>query len=839
MKTRFLNNSPLSQIVEDDCSVGSYPQILRTGDSRQLGNDLISYDDGGTQLSVTQDVLMPYNLAPSFVNQLGGHLTGSIQISKTPNLSTQFLKKVNKETIEPFKESRNPVSFYPSSSFTGFDESEYPGFQSPGSSQIAVVIDISPDKEYLISKGRDTKDNVDFSGFVYFNFEKKSWDYIGMKDPATGASTGYASHFTSKVKTSAGISYPEIYDGHERIVRQFTNSPGIGARLKLDAFGYADLDDSGYDKIGFPTGICQAPWAPRYHAKDSQTLKLSNYIQHPFILERVVVQLPVAAERYQGDPWTYGALDYADGFGRDIDNHVFFIYRQSRSTGLKDTVHDVSSSVRSLVANESFCFYNARSLPDKPALPTPTAFEPIHPVGYKSNYNMTRIATNTTVKINASNMVLNFRPKNYNEQITAPSAIKLYVDNGLTGGFNNGYIRDFWAGGSSPNSLTGTLTTTQPIAYKLCTPGLRTVQTIEELGTYTSSSINFNELVFDERNLRSFTYTDNSKDLRKITNYFEIPGLSAYRPVTSDSKITYKETPYVLFPEDELIFGIDTGFFNTIAPNTVNTWLIQHLPPGYGSGSSYPYTAGDTIHKQILYMLKQEAKVILYGTLIKDGVEKLGSLNQDLTSTAVHEIVHEVITDEFQIEQNSVYSGSYLSGYLTGTFGSNTAPREFVNQASNGDAYPFKTIVRYGKHKSITSTLYENDLNIFRKDVQTQFRYDRFGQFRDMLEQPRDTKRYDTSFVQKNTGLVDFSKTSFSSLVSSPATCLFVSQSTDKIVSPIDTRSSNLSTEFTCSLPFFDEIFRNRSGSIAFNKNPAYTPTTIILNKPSTLLSST
>ena len=88
------------------------------------------------------------------------------------------------------------------------------------------------------------------------------------------------------------------------------------------------------------------------------------------------------------------------------------------------------------------------------------------------------------------------------------------------------------------------------------------------------------------------------------------------------------------------------------------------------------------------------------------------------------------------------------------------------------------------------------------------FRRDRFGQPRDMLEQRLDTKYYDTVGV-----LEDGSSGGQIGTRTSPVQVRFV-DSSGKTTDPARTWSSNLSTEVTSSLPYFDGQVRNREEPI-------------------------
>lgn len=82
------------------------------------------------------------------------------------------------------------------------------------------------------------------------------------------------------------------------------------------------------------------------------------------------------------------------------------------------------------------------------------------------------------------------------------------------------------------------------------------------------------------------------------------------------------------------------------------------------------------------------------------------------------------------------------------------------------------------------------------------FRRDRYGQFRDMLEQRKDSKFF---------GAIGNARPGINSdidILDSPVKCKFV-DSSGTVIPPAQTNSSNLSNECTSSLPYFDGISRN------------------------------
>ncbi len=92
-------------------------------------------------------------------------------------------------------------------------------------------------------------------------------------------------------------------------------------------------------------------------------------------------------------------------------------------------------------------------------------------------------------------------------------------------------------------------------------------------------------------------------------------------------------------------------------------------------------------------------------------------------------------------------------------------------------------------------------------------RRDRYGQFRDMLEQRLDSKFFDVAGVKS-----DGTKGS-TGLRASPVKVRFVEKGTVLPTDALRTFSSNLSTEATSSLPYFDGVVRNREEPLSLDIN--------------------
>lgn len=188
---------------------------------------------------------------------------------------------------------------------------------------------------------------------------KFPWNLANVRYNPTG-SQGLAGWYWS-----GSFSSVPIVTGVNEIMAQFTSSPQLGYFLPFKEH----LESSGYPTIGSPTVTFGAPFAPRYHAQDHETIKLSSYIDRPFRLKKVILRVPVRMVRKNEilDDTPFGGVsgeEYTRNIParKDLDNYVFFLYRQRRQGGeIIDSLSDFSSSVRFLIASGSVCVYNSPS----------------------------------------------------------------------------------------------------------------------------------------------------------------------------------------------------------------------------------------------------------------------------------------------------------------------------------------------------------------------------------------------------------------------------------------------------------------------------------------------
>ena len=217
-------------------------------------------------------------------------------------------------------------------------------------------------KNHSVSKGVNTK-QLDYSSAkngLEVNFFTGSGDLAldnSFLGPVNKNSLVYDKYVSKQTVT-----------GTVGILKQFTASPQLGyfAPYKESLLNF------GYDRIGTPTSAFGAPFDSKYHAFDEETIKLSSILNGPFLLKKAILKVPASLYRRHIDPG--GTHGYSAGtqpnwvkdvVGRkDMDNYVFFLYRQIRkknSTVEKDSQTDIDSSMRFLIASGSVCLYNSAS----------------------------------------------------------------------------------------------------------------------------------------------------------------------------------------------------------------------------------------------------------------------------------------------------------------------------------------------------------------------------------------------------------------------------------------------------------------------------------------------
>lgn len=677
MKSRFLNVSPRAYIRQKD-SRNIIPPIVRTGYQNEIGFEENPFSENdNTQIFKEKRVLLAPYMVPANIASDSGFLTGSLFLTGVLKPGSAYLdKKISSDPVRSFKEGPNPAA-YKEGDYVGFPEELYPGFSSHDADKTAIVFNIGTTTDFDVIKIKESDSNLDplgpffgksGSGFLYYDHVLKKWIDVGTRDPSTGAKLDYNPVFDlDDVNAFTATSENIIASGSDKFLCQFSSSPysAISEGTNYIPKSKEDLCRRGYDKIGEPTAFFGAPFSPRYHATTGSSFSLSNLITEPFIVDRISVNIPVRFYRTQDPPSSPGPGMTDDGFGRDIDNHVFFIYVQNRSNVTKDTRQDVSSSIRYLVAKQSFCAFNEKTL-DKVS----NGLKPFHSLGSATEFKMvSNIASSSKkaiVEFQDVELNMTFRPTTFISSFgtTSKLAGRAYTATGPSIMTGSVFVQNFWPGGQYASGSASGIT--------IPSKGTGQYRNINQrLGAIPPRIQDY----FCNPSPRSIisSFWDGTSKIVSTGSGLGEPGYEldtcTVGPILGIAPSNSKQTPIVLFPGDEIIFGIDSGAnSNMISPGRTNTGLDKTIMSA--TGSRVVIRSGD-------------ANVILYGTTVTNNQEHLPSLNQHLGSDAIHEDIHESGPyDQFDILDKSVLSASYVDGIFSGEMLSGTRKRTALSTSN-------------------------------------------------------------------------------------------------------------------------------------------------------------
>lgn len=777
MSTKFLRKSTRRLIRDYDQFQQVYPSPIRSSDPLNNGIDTQArFDDTSTlaftALNASFPSMLPVgesSLPSSSINAIVSLKSRAIE--QRPNLPGRV------EDLTPFNESIfNLPATYENTASIAFA----PGFSVPARNKIAIPIDITANQEKFMFRlgSQDTSSDLNglfygqsSTGFCYYNFSLKRWEDIGL-DPLY---TGHMGAVTPSTEYN--------FSGQNYFMAQFVGTPNITSPTSTKD------DDvyTGYDKIGSPTEFFDAPYAPRYHASASQGLLLSNYIAQPFVLERIDVTLPFVARRKHG-PIKTGA--YAESALRDVDNLVFFLYRQSG----KD---DQLQSVRSLISHESLSFYNQK-------VNTKVDYEQHNPI-FAHDYNIT--LSSTTEKLFTGSISFTMYPKLTSKNFAGTTGYSIKDTFTIPPTYRRAGILNFWSGpqesvlSSSINSVDGILLPTGNNDF------WRIENTTMSGGSYLDNLFRSN-LNPDPRFLTNYA----TGSLYPTQNPFGTFGDPRY----SSTNWSQYNTPYVLLPEDRLIIGLETDIC-----------ARSPIDRSYDSGYDSSYLS---VTSSFFKILTDQAQVTLYGSLVQDGVAKRSnSINQNLTSPAAHEIITNVQddTDQFDIAERSLFVGTYLDNFITGSMLLNT--RGVAQSIVEGPQISSGSFIRCLPLSDADKTYFQKGQSVLfgifvvpyseQRNPKNYFRPNRYGNIRDMLEQARDYRIFNKTLYKKSGGFED----------QGPAYAKFVLSSSETPVSADLTQCNNLSPYMTGTFPFVDGISTSTSrGAYTTTQNNPFIPITNI-----------
>ena len=547
---------------------------------------------------------------------------------------------VSNETISPFNESRVYLGA-PDSVFYKNSQDRLPKgsglrivdpirFGSPLRDKTIITIDINPSGSTKVwwSTGSNADGGPSAgaeygtsaaglasginSGLVYYNFNRKMWESIG--DLTSGSNVDiintHASVRTGSMLAFGGGPFTKHYG--EAYLNELRSEWVSAARAS-----------------GMPTNYAGFPVASKFNATGSQLLDMSNYITHPFLLEKVVIE-------WSG---TIGAMPANFENTPCVASNQFFILNQYQNE-IQTTFSTLNSVLdRYKTPNEvtqSMSTFNC------------TRYKELVWFGRVGVYDTTAVRDYP----GGGTPFQSVPKKGFLAEITSSKAESI----------------DLWVPTDDPDTApSGTFVIEKPV----------TIASQNEISVGPFPARLFHsEHGYNAKDLY-FMGTGGSRDLfgtpsgrsyqRSVPGTGpKHPGVAPFTPLSSNPNIQgfkvrpytrYEDSsPYLLMPTDKLIIG----FANQQIPDDVYSHVVNAANAG-------EYDLGYT-GSHVSTLCAGRGRVTFYGSHIRDGEEYHSTVNQPLTSPALHEALHfdNPIVDQFMVEPSLTYSGTYIDNVVDG-----------------------------------------------------------------------------------------------------------------------------------------------------------------------------
>ena len=394
----------------------------------------------------------------------------------------------------------------------------------------------------------------------------------------------------------------------------------------------SSMDDLVQSSIGYPVDMCGFPFAKQFTATGSQWLKMGSYINQPFLLEKVTLEFSASFAKGGNAP--------ASTNRRGPVCSQFFILNQFNN-GVRDATEE-----------------NIRSLP------------------------MTLAGTDDTI---VGEDTIRFCDKF--KELVWTGVVSRYNDSANSARASRDLDIVTPAPASSANSpiaITGSWRIEKAPSVFSSTPARVYMRPRTPVGTSAVNSFNnynVNILGWQAGNRGGVPMVNMSgrpavrpiSGLQKSGSY--ITSYHTKAVTTNANSITEQASPYMLFPTDNLVLG----FSNIVANDD---------PQGHGAAFS-DYSRGiiytdETLRKVEASLLPGAGKLTLFGSILRDNKPIDVSTNPSLSSDALHEITHQVITDQFQVEPTEEYKSAYIDRIFGGSMFSTTDPRRILGQPTEG-----------------------------------------------------------------------------------------------------------------------------------------------------------
>lgn len=619
-------------------------------------------------------------------------------------------KNKNVENLNFYDDSRvnlKDIQFYK----TGTLESTYPGFSSKLQDKTIIQIPLPCQEETTfgyteVSTNGDTNTQLsttDLSDLknqfmVYYNKDLKRWEKIargfGGNTVDTGSFTG------TEIYTKVGELIDEAAVGFAHV----STIVATGTQPGNPQQGAEIYSQDALSVIGKPTSVFGFPTHGKFHATGSQVIKMSDYISQPILVEKLNLKFNVKLEfassnsagRYahvmtyiSGTSTNPTSNYYEDDFVYVMP--TFFMlrqYKQSKTSFVRDFSLKFNTNDTLATFGNKFGTYK-KGLANFSTDSNPYDIDFEIPGFFKLNSGSdatTYVDTNRDLitygqiawyakeredqsRFESMNKLLNMLPGDRKISLLTSGNL---VNAPVTSEGNT------WTGVADDSlpPVTGTFefdfkcrtTAVIPPTYGpqilvndtqrywgvlgMEYSGGRTLPVDNTTPVDSSIKTFINPKPMNEtlrglvNNIPAYTVGDTV-----LTRQHAFSSQEPQPTIFPTSSNLDLDSPYILFPEDNIILGWQYPFGSIDHAN--------QLPNQLSESKNNMTLFGDSV-------------LTIFGSQIKQGKEFHDTLNQPLTSEAVHEAIHydNPVVDQYIINVSTEYSGSYLDDYVTGSVGS-------------------------------------------------------------------------------------------------------------------------------------------------------------------------
>lgn len=629
----------------DFASVGSSEFYLRFAQTSVINRKRAEWAIGYVNIEYhNEDVRYPIMVDPT--SRVGQRvISGAVATPHTlptitapgrsiSGISDVHLKFTPGEGISAFDESRINIKSEDFFFQQGSDPDVISGMSAPLWSKTQFVIDLSPDEETtfgmttpgtVLTSSNETDPDIKQQLMVYWNNDLKRWEKI-----AQGISGNPASDNLKNMITSGALGFSGIDMVSTGSSRDFENQSIVSANA-LNSYAR-------------PTSTFGFPFEGKYHATASQyTTARDLGITKPFILEKCQIsfdsKFEFGEEGYAEDAYSllYG---YADGSSRTVDSRqrvyipTFFMLRQQN--------------------------YDNFSVP----LKYNTDY-----AGYLTESIRQVSVPNSLVRLSTSNTVRSYVPTS--RELLTYGQITLFVSSSVGNPkfeirevLDKGLSRDAEVdilqvngqngellSNEDVNAITGSFVINFPSRMTGKINGGSRARVKNTAGNLIGLWLN-NKLggrAYGNLDSSARSIINGTPVLEKAGSYKTFSTNTGYEALNisiATAENTDLYSPYVIMPEDKIIFGWQYPMTNMVYDRS-------------------PANNATKFHSMTLF---QNSKLTLFGSQLQEGKEFHETVNQNLGASAVHEIIGgEPVVDEFINSRAIENVGSYLDNYVATT----------------------------------------------------------------------------------------------------------------------------------------------------------------------------